>query len=46
MFASCIVDLDLQLGLTTAFGLKVVVSSGSIMPSVSEISISCLGSVD
>lgn len=40
--ASCIVDLDLQLGLTTACGLKVGVSSGS----VSEISISCLGSVD
>lgn len=31
---------------TSACGLKVVVSSGSIMPSVSEISISCLGSVD
>lgn len=45
--ASSIVDLDLQLGLTTAFGLKVpIVSSGSIMPSVSEISSSCLGSVD
>lgn len=47
MCASSIVDLDLQLGLTTAFGLKVpVVSSGWIMPSVSEISSSCLGSVD
>lgn len=45
--ASSIVDLDLQLGLTTAFGLKVpIVSSGSVMPSVSEISSSCLGSVD